>query len=144
MQTRDLRFLVLKTQISQVFSSLNSLHLKSFNTFFSDHDFWAFPERFQRLAKSRSERNNVFTSLSLLVLQFQIFISLLRSQYASHQPLDCLCHTSLPLRIPILKHSFVHRELIEQHAAAMAKRSIRIDPKCLHWTPKDWSVRAKW
>lgn len=41
-------------------------------------------------------------------------------------------------------HIFVYREIIEQHMTAMEKRQIRIDPKCLHWTPKDWSVRAKW
>ncbi|XP_072753936.1 histone acetyltransferase Tip60 [Anoplolepis gracilipes] len=38
----------------------------------------------------------------------------------------------------------LNRDIIEQHSAAMEKRQIRIDPKCLHWTPKDWSVRAKW
>ncbi|XP_047028429.1 histone acetyltransferase KAT5 isoform X5 [Helicoverpa armigera] len=32
----------------------------------------------------------------------------------------------------------------EQHEKAMEKRNLRIDPKCLHWTPKDWSKRAKW
>ncbi|KAF9807851.1 hypothetical protein SFRURICE_000632 [Spodoptera frugiperda] len=32
----------------------------------------------------------------------------------------------------------------EQHEKAMEKRTLRIDPKCLHWTPKDWSKRAKW
>lgn len=41
-------------------------------------------------------------------------------------------------------HIFIRREIIEQHSTAMEKRQIRIDPKCLHWTPKDWSVRAKW
>ncbi|KAL0829207.1 hypothetical protein ABMA28_004043 [Loxostege sticticalis] len=30
-----------------------------------------------------------------------------------------------------------------QHEKAMEKRMLRIDPKCLHWTPKDWSKRAK-
>ncbi|OXU25220.1 hypothetical protein TSAR_000271 [Trichomalopsis sarcophagae] len=38
----------------------------------------------------------------------------------------------------------LNREIIDQHMAAMEKRKIRIDPKCLHWTPKDWSIRAKW
>ncbi|XP_050677451.1 histone acetyltransferase Tip60 isoform X2 [Leptidea sinapis] len=37
----------------------------------------------------------------------------------------------------------VNRETIEQHEAAMEKKLLRIDPKCLHWTPKDWSKRAK-
>lgn len=35
-------------------------------------------------------------------------------------------------------------EMVQQHKAAMDKRKIRIDPKCLHWTPKDWSKRSKW
>ncbi|KAK6621343.1 Histone acetyltransferase KAT5 [Polyplax serrata] len=36
-------------------------------------------------------------------------------------------------------------ETITSHMAAMDKRKIRIDPKCLHWTPKDWSRRVhKW
>ncbi|KAG8243257.1 3-ketoacyl-CoA thiolase 5, peroxisomal [Homalodisca vitripennis] len=38
----------------------------------------------------------------------------------------------------------INRETVTQHMAAMAKRKIRIDPKCLHWTPKDWSKRAGW
>lgn len=38
----------------------------------------------------------------------------------------------------------LNRELLENHQKAMAQRLIRIDPKCLHWTPKDWSKRAKW
>ncbi|XP_052750754.1 histone acetyltransferase Tip60 isoform X5 [Galleria mellonella] len=31
----------------------------------------------------------------------------------------------------------------QQHEKTMEKRTLRIDPKCLHWTPKDWSKRAK-
>ncbi|XP_049875092.1 histone acetyltransferase Tip60 isoform X3 [Pectinophora gossypiella] len=38
----------------------------------------------------------------------------------------------------------VNQETIQQHEKAMEKRMLRIDPKCLHWTPKDWSKRAKW
>ncbi|XP_048483167.1 histone acetyltransferase Tip60 isoform X2 [Plutella xylostella] len=38
----------------------------------------------------------------------------------------------------------VNQETIEQHEKAMEKRTLRIDPKCLHWTPKDWSKRSKW
>ncbi|XP_057329052.1 histone acetyltransferase Tip60 [Microplitis mediator] len=34
--------------------------------------------------------------------------------------------------------------IMDQHTAAMEKRSIRIDSRCLNWQPKDWSVRAKW
>jgi histone acetyltransferase HTATIP len=25
-----------------------------------------------------------------------------------------------------------------------SSQSPKIDPTCLHWTPKDWSKRAKW
>ncbi|CAG4952927.1 unnamed protein product [Colias eurytheme] len=37
----------------------------------------------------------------------------------------------------------VNQETIHQHQKAMEKKLLRIDPKCLHWTPKDWSKRAK-
>ncbi|XP_050550336.1 histone acetyltransferase Tip60 isoform X8 [Spodoptera frugiperda] len=37
----------------------------------------------------------------------------------------------------------VNEETLQQHEKAMEKRTLRIDPKCLHWTPKDWSKRAK-
>ena len=33
---------------------------------------------------------------------------------------------------------------IEKYEKQTAKRTIKIDPKCLHWSPKDWSKRAKW
>lgn len=35
-------------------------------------------------------------------------------------------------------------EVIHAYHRAAAKRKIRIDPKALHWTPKDWSKRGKW
>lgn len=38
----------------------------------------------------------------------------------------------------------ISTDTIKQHKSAMDKRKIRIDPKCLHWTPKDWMKRAKW
>ncbi|KXJ79528.1 histone acetyltransferase Tip60 isoform X1 [Aedes albopictus] len=38
----------------------------------------------------------------------------------------------------------INKETIDQHKKAMEKRKIRIDSKCLHWTPKDWSKRSKW
>lgn len=38
----------------------------------------------------------------------------------------------------------INRDTIDQHKKAMDKRKVRIDSKCLHWTPKDWSKRAKW
>ncbi|XP_073946240.1 histone acetyltransferase Tip60 isoform X1 [Choristoneura fumiferana] len=37
----------------------------------------------------------------------------------------------------------VNQELMQQHEKSMEKRTLKIDPKCLHWTPKDWSKRAK-
>ncbi|XP_071476667.1 histone acetyltransferase KAT5-like [Diadema antillarum] len=36
------------------------------------------------------------------------------------------------------------KDVVDAHQKAMSKRKIRIDPKCLHWTPKDWSKRGKW
>uniref|UniRef100_A0A336KQE5 histone acetyltransferase n=1 Tax=Culicoides sonorensis TaxID=179676 RepID=A0A336KQE5_CULSO len=38
----------------------------------------------------------------------------------------------------------ITKETIDQHCKGMEGRKIRIDPKCLHWTPKDWSKRSKW
>uniref|UniRef100_A0A182JBT1 histone acetyltransferase n=1 Tax=Anopheles atroparvus TaxID=41427 RepID=A0A182JBT1_ANOAO len=38
----------------------------------------------------------------------------------------------------------INKETIDQHKKAMDKRKIRIDSKCLHWTPKDWTKRSKW
>lgn len=35
-------------------------------------------------------------------------------------------------------------EILEHHERSMAKRKVRIDPKCIQWTPKDWSRRGKW
>ncbi|KAI1295678.1 Histone acetyltransferase KAT5 [Halotydeus destructor] len=36
------------------------------------------------------------------------------------------------------------KEVISAYERAMVKRRIRIDSKCLHWTPKEWSKRGKW
>lgn len=36
------------------------------------------------------------------------------------------------------------KEIIQSQQKAMESKKIRIDPKCLHWTPKDWGKRAKW
>ena len=33
----------------------------------------------------------------------------------------------------------LNKEMVENHNQSMKKRRIRIDPKYLHWTPKDWS-----
>nr|CAB3257885.1 histone acetyltransferase KAT5 [Phallusia mammillata] len=35
-------------------------------------------------------------------------------------------------------------EVVEGHKRSMAKRKMRIELRCLHWTPKDWSKRGKW
>uniref|UniRef100_A0A674AWT4 Histone acetyltransferase KAT5 n=1 Tax=Salmo trutta TaxID=8032 RepID=A0A674AWT4_SALTR len=35
-------------------------------------------------------------------------------------------------------------DIVEGHERAMQKRHLRIDSKCLHFTPKDWSKRGKW
>ncbi|CAH2009132.1 unnamed protein product [Acanthoscelides obtectus] len=35
------------------------------------------------------------------------------------------------------------KEIIQSQYKAMETRKIRIDPKCLHWTPKDWGKRSK-
>ncbi|KAK3597337.1 hypothetical protein CHS0354_034579 [Potamilus streckersoni] len=36
------------------------------------------------------------------------------------------------------------KDLLDSHFRSMSKRKVRIDPKCLHWQPKDWSKRGKW
>lgn len=36
------------------------------------------------------------------------------------------------------------KEHLDTHNKALQKRKIRIDSKCLHWQPKDWSKRGKW
>ena len=38
----------------------------------------------------------------------------------------------------------LNKELLEKHEKETKKRMLKIDPKCLHWSPKDWSKRAKW
>lgn len=38
----------------------------------------------------------------------------------------------------------INKDIITTHIESFQKRKIRIDPKCLHWNPKDWSKRAKW
>ncbi|XP_068600534.1 histone acetyltransferase KAT5-like [Brachionichthys hirsutus] len=35
-------------------------------------------------------------------------------------------------------------DIVDGHERAMQKRHLRIDAKCLHFTPKDWSKRGKW
>ena len=35
-------------------------------------------------------------------------------------------------------------DIIAQHKKNMEKRKVRIDPKALVWSPKDWSRRGKW
>ncbi len=36
------------------------------------------------------------------------------------------------------------KELVDKHKKENSKRKIRIDARNLHWSPKDWSKRAKW
>ena len=36
------------------------------------------------------------------------------------------------------------RDVLDRHAKSMSKRKVRIDSKCIKWTPKDWSKRGKW
>ncbi|CAI6350004.1 unnamed protein product [Macrosiphum euphorbiae] len=38
----------------------------------------------------------------------------------------------------------INKDIITTHIDSFQKRKIRIDSKCLHWNPKDWSKRAKW
>jgi len=38
----------------------------------------------------------------------------------------------------------LQRDLLDKHQKELNKRTIRIDSRCLHWTPKDWSKRSKW
>ncbi len=38
----------------------------------------------------------------------------------------------------------LNQDLVEKHKKDLSKRILRIDPRCLHWSPKDWSKRAKW
>ncbi|KAI5723880.1 hypothetical protein M8J76_012206 [Diaphorina citri] len=35
----------------------------------------------------------------------------------------------------------LHNDVIQSHYKSLGKRKLRIDPKCLHWTPKDWSKK---
>jgi len=37
----------------------------------------------------------------------------------------------------------LQKDLLEKHQKELGKRTIRIDSRCLHWTPKDWSKRSK-
>ena len=36
------------------------------------------------------------------------------------------------------------KDILERHIKSMVKRKVRIDPKSIKWTPKDWSKRGKW
>ena len=38
----------------------------------------------------------------------------------------------------------LNKDLVTKHKNDIAKRNLKIDPKALHWTPKDWSKRSKW
>lgn len=36
------------------------------------------------------------------------------------------------------------KDVVSAYDRAITKRRVRIDPKSLHWTPKEWSKRGKW
>ena len=38
----------------------------------------------------------------------------------------------------------LNEEAIKNCLKNKEKWKLHIDPKCLHWTPKDWSKRGKW
>ena len=38
----------------------------------------------------------------------------------------------------------ITKDALDSHTKSMIKRKIRIEPKALHWQPKDWSKRGKW
>lgn len=38
----------------------------------------------------------------------------------------------------------INKDTIDQHRKAMEKRMLRVDAKCLHWTPKDWSKKPRY
>lgn len=38
----------------------------------------------------------------------------------------------------------ITKDVLDAQVSSMKKRRIRIDPKCLHWQPKDWGKRGKW
>jgi histone acetyltransferase HTATIP len=37
----------------------------------------------------------------------------------------------------------LNKDLVGKHKREMLKKHVKIDPKALHWTPKDWSKRSK-
>lgn len=39
---------------------------------------------------------------------------------------------------------YLSRDLIQSHQKAMDIRTLRIDPKLIHWKAKDWSKRGRW
>ncbi len=39
---------------------------------------------------------------------------------------------------------FLSKENLEAYQRGLAKRTVRIDPRCLNWKPKDWSKRGRW
>ena len=36
------------------------------------------------------------------------------------------------------------KDVVSAYERAIIKRRLKIDSKCLHWTPKEWSKRGKW
>ncbi|XP_039575718.1 histone acetyltransferase KAT5 [Passer montanus] len=58
----------------------------------------------------------------------------------------CLTCPSVRLSVPAQGQYILtlSEDIVEGHERAMLKRLLRIDAKCLHFTPKDWSKRGKW
>ena len=60
------------------------------------------------------------------------------------------CRVQARLGLPELSHPqgqyilTLSEDIVDGHERAMLKRLLRIDSKCLHFTPKDWSKRGKW
>ena len=68
------------------------------------------------------------------VLQVRLGGWMVSEGHGVHRLFSELSHT-LPRHFP------VH---VQNHEKAMAKRTIRIDPKCLQWEPIDWAKRGTW
>lgn len=63
------------------------------------------------------------------------------------------CRVQAPVRWPLAEPISsaqgqyiltLSEDIVDGHERAMLKRLLRIDSKCLHFTPKDWSKRGKW
>ena len=86
------------------------------------------------------------------ILHFSNFIELSLPAYKRHmrQVMRSPPHTHEAILEEIMtkyKGQYIltlNKELIHKHMKEIAKRDVAIDPKALHWSPKDWSKTAKW